>query len=127
MKKLELYTINATPQRSLEQYQRDYRGAMPSSKRLNQSEVNRFNEIAHRGYAERVSEILAGFGVDGFTMQEVQGYWQGVPEKSYTITVALEAGLIVDVIAEKLRDEYGQDAVMVTYPDNTVKLIEREV
>ena len=75
-------------------------------------------------YKRVVSDMLASYGIDGFAIQEVQGFWQGVPEKSYIITVATDLGGI-DIIAEKLRSIYNQDAVMVTYPDGSVKFIER--
>ena len=75
-------------------------------------------------YRRVVSDMLASYGIDGFTIQEVQGFWQGVAEQSYIITVATELGGI-DIVAEKLRSIYNQDAVMVTYPDGSVKFIER--
>lgn len=101
---MQLYTINATPER------------------YDVSEEE--NLTRHKGYAQVVSSVLNTAGIDGFTMQEVQGYWQGVAEQSYIITVATDLGGI-DIIAEKLRSIYNQDAVMVTYPDNSVKFIER--
>ena len=102
---MQLYTINATPER------------------YDVSEAE--NTKRHKNYAKTVSGVLSSVGIDGFTMQEVLGYWQGIPEKSYTITIATENGSAIDKIAERLRDMYNQDAVMVTYPDNSVKFIER--
>ena len=75
-------------------------------------------------YRRVVSDMLASYGIDGFTIQDVQGFWQGVAEQSYIITVATELGGI-DIVAEKLRSIYNQDAVMVTYPDGSAKFIER--
>ena len=85
-------------------------------------------------YKRVVSDMLASFGIDGFTIQEVQGFWQGVAEQSYIITVAIDddtnssgqdARATIEMIAEELRLTYNQDAVMVTYPNGSVKFIER--
>lgn len=102
---MQLYTINATCER-------------PEFDKYKQ-------ELYHDRYAGNVSDVLSRFGIDGFTMQEVLGYWQGVPEKSYIITVATDNEGAIDKICERLRSMYNQDAVMVTYPDNSVKFIER--
>ena len=101
---MQLYTINATPERY---------------------DVTKAENVKrHASYACTVSSVLNTAGIDGFTIQEVQGYWQGVAEQSYIITVATELGGI-DIVAEKLRSIYNQDAVMVTYPDGSAKFIER--
>ena len=76
-------------------------------------------------YKRVVSDMLASYGIDGFTIQEVQGFWQGVAEQSYIITVACEDVNTIEQFAESMRSVYDQDAVMVTYPDNSVKFIER--
>ena len=103
---MQLYTINAT------------------CERVDDNIFKRF--IKRLGYAKTVSEVLAIYEIDGFTIQKVQGYWQGKPEISYVITVAHEyEPAIIDNVANMLRARYNQDAVMVTYPDNTVKFIER--
>ena len=115
---MQLYIINATPQR------------------YDVSDDE--NARRHAGYATNVSDVLSRWGIDGFTIQEVQGYWQGKPERSYIITVALDKQIPVDTgegslnsdtiikaVAGELRDMYNQDAVMVTYPDSSVKFIER--
>lgn len=102
---MKLYTINATCERT------EYSKAI--------------NKARHNKYPDMVSHILQGYGIDGFTIQTVMGYWQGVSEQSYIITVATDDEQIIDNIAESLRYMYNQDAVMVTYPDNTVKFIER--
>ena len=101
---MQLFTINATPERY---------------------DVTKAENVKrHAGYARTVYNALSSVGIDGFTIQEVQGYWQGVAEQSYIITVATELGGI-DIVAEKLRSIYNQDAVMVTYPDGSAKFIER--
>ena len=103
---MQLYTINATPER------------------YDVSEEE--NAKRHKTYAITVSHAFASVGIDGFTIQEVQGYWQGVPEKSYIITVITDKlSRNVDRVAELLRNRFNQDAVIVTYPDNSVKFIER--
>lgn len=102
---MQLYTINATPERH------------------DVSDTE--NAKRHLGYARTVSRILSSAGIDGFTIQEVEGYWEGLSEKSYIITVALDDITTVRLmqVAGELRDAYNQDAVMVTYPDNTVEFI----
>lgn len=102
---MQLFTINATPER------------------FDVSEVE--NARRHKNYAITVSDILSSVGIDGFTIQQVEGYWQGLSEISYIITVATDNSEVIDNVAELLRDRYNQDAVMVTYPDNSVKFIER--
>ena len=102
---MQLYTINATPER------------------VDVTET--VNAERHKNYAITVSHALASYGIDGFTIQEVQGYWQGVPEKSYIITVACEDVKTIERFAESMRSVYNQDAVMIAYPDGSVKFIER--
>ena len=103
---MQLYTINATPERY--------------------DVTEEVNDERHKNYAITVSNALSSVGIDGFTIQEVQGYWQGVPEKSYIITVLTDKSSgDIDKVAELLRDRYNQDAVIVTYPDSSVKFIER--
>lgn len=81
------------------------------------------NAEHHKVYAASVAEILAEHKIDGFTIERVDGYWQGKPERSYKISVALDDDADIDKICEILRDTYQQDAVMLTYPDNSVKFI----
>lgn len=100
---MKLYTINATCEQVKYTIQQ-----------------NRDN---HKSYSARVAEVLAQHNIDGFTIECVDGYWQGVPEKSYKISVAVEDGTILDKVCEMLRDMYQQDAVMLTSPDNSVKFI----
>lgn len=100
---MQLYTINATCEQVKYTIQQ-----------------NREN---HKGYANSVAEILAEHKIDGFTIEQVFGYWQGVPEKSYKISIATDDDTSIDKVCEMLRDTFQQDAVMVTYPDNTVKFI----
>ena len=103
---MQLFTINATPER------------------YDVTEAE--NLKRHKTYAIVVSHALQAVGIDGFTIQEVQGYWQGIPETSYIITVATDkSSWHIDRVCELLRDRYNQDAVMVTYPDGSVKFIER--
>lgn len=81
------------------------------------------NKTNHKSYAARVAEVLAQHNIDGFTIERVEGYWQGVPERSYKISVAVDNGAILDEVCELLRDMFQQDAVMLTSPDNSVKFI----
>lgn len=100
---MQLYTINATCE------QHKYTLA-----------ENRAN---HKVYPKRVADVLAQHKIDGFTIECVEGYWQGVPEKSYKISVATDDGKALDKVCELLRDMFQQDAVMLTNPDNSVKFI----
>lgn len=103
---MQLYTINATPERY--------------------DVSDEENLTRHKTYAITVSHALASVGIDGFAIQEVQGFWQGVAEKSYIITVLTDkSSCDIDRVAELLRNRYDQDAVMVTYPDGSAKFIER--
>lgn len=81
------------------------------------------NRDNHKSYPARVAEVLAQHKIDGFTIERVEGYWQGVAEKSYKISVATDDGKVLDKVCEMLRDMFQQDAVMLTNPDNSVKFI----
>lgn len=118
---MKLFTINATPVQSKEQYMEHLGAAMPSDKVLSDTEVEKFNEAAIREYHKNVAELLANHGIDGFTIYQVQGYWKGTPEVSFKIEVATDGG--VGMIASELRDMFNQESVMVTMPDNTVEFI----
>lgn len=100
---MRLYTINATCEQ--EKYTR---------------QQNRDN---HKIYASAVANLLSEHNIDGFTIERVDGYWQGVPEKSYKISIALESDEPLDDICQMLRDMFQQDAVMLTMPDNSVQFI----
>ena len=102
---MQLYTINATPERY--------------------DVTEEVNDERHKNYAITVSNALSSVGIDGFTIQEVQGYWQGVAEQSYIITVACEDVKVIERFAESIRGVYDQDAVMIAYPNGSVKFIER--
>ena len=81
------------------------------------------NKTNHKSYPARVAEVLAQHKIDGFTIERVDGYWQGVPEKSYKISVATEDGTELDRVCELLRDMFQQDAVMLTDDKNNVRFI----
>lgn len=100
---MKLYTINATCEQHKYTIQQ--------------------NKANHKVYPARVAEILSEHKIDGFTIERVEGYWQGVPEKSYKISIAVDEGVELDKVCEMLRDMYQQDAVMLTSPDNSVKFI----
>lgn len=100
---MKLYTINATCEQH--KYTRTQ------------------NEENHKHYPASVAEILAEHKIDGFTIERVEGYWQGIPEKSYKISIAVDEGVELDKVCEMLRDTFQQDAVMLTNPDNSVRFI----
>lgn len=100
---MKLYTINATCEQGKYTIQQ--------------------NKANHKVYPARVAEVLQQHKIDGFTIERVEGYWQGVPEKSYKISVALDDASVVDSICTMLRDMFQQDAVMLTDDKNNVRFI----
>lgn len=125
---MKLYTINATPVRTKEQWRRQ----MPTSKILTDKVVDGLNTMAIEVYPGAVAKILAEFDIDGFTMYEVKGYWKGIPEVSFKIEVALDdntnsgganADATMVMVADELKIAYNQEGVMLTLPNNTVKFI----
>ena len=102
---MKLYTINATSIRP------EY------NDKINQA---RFDNMPYM-----LSETFKSVGIDGFTLYEVIGFWEGKREQSYKIEVLTE--LDFDVMAgvcEMIRYAYNQDAVILQC-DETVKFIER--
>lgn len=120
---MKLYTINATPVRTREQIMDTIGVAMPSNKVLSDSEVASINEVSIREYPSIVSEVLASYDIDGFTIYKVDGYWKGEPEVSFKIEVATDNEWAVLETSRRLKTTYGQDAVMLTLPNNSVKFI----
>ena len=98
---MKLYTITATPYHVRNKQEK--------------------NESLVACYPSNVSKILAKHGIDGFTIYQVHGYWEGKSEPSFKIEIATDGG--VGMIASELRDKYNQDAVMVTYPSGEVEFI----
>lgn len=102
---MQLFTINATS------YRREY------SDEINRA---RFDNMPYM-----LSDTFKRVGIDGFTLYEVIGFWEGEREPSYKIEVLTE--LDFDVIAglcEEIRHVYNQDAVILQCGE-TVKFIER--
>ena len=101
---MKLYTLNATPLRSGDDMQ------TVTEKMLE--------------YKGVVARTLSAWGIDGFTIYEVAGYWQGEAERSFKIEIAIDKDEeVVYNVAMKLKSLYNQDSVMVTLPDNTVKFV----
>jgi len=121
---MKLYTINATPVQSKQQYQSSLKGAMPSDKILTDTEVAKFNDLAIAKYPAEVARILKSYAINGFTIYEVQGYWQGKAERSFKIEIATEdSHFIMGELCNELRDKYKQDSVMLTLPNGEVEFI----
>lgn len=102
---MKLYTINATSIRP------EYNA------KINQA---RFDNMPYM-----LSDTFKRVGIDGFTIYEVIGFWQGEREPSYKIEVLTE--LDFDVMAglcEEIRHVYNQDAVILQCGE-IVKFIER--
>ena len=100
---MKLYTINATP--------------------IRYNITDTENNLRLQSYEDYVSTVLSKYGIDGFTIYKVKGYWQGKAEISFKIEIATDDDSNIDKIAEILRDTYNQDAVMVTDNNNNVKFI----
>lgn len=100
---MQLYTLNATPVRV--------------------DIDNATNDARCQDYPQFVAALLQKYGVDGFTIYEVQGFWQAVKERSFKIEIASDTKVVIDKIAVELRDMFNQDAVMLTNPDNSVEFI----
>lgn len=101
---MKLYTINATPVREA------------ASKDKNDQMCAKF--------PQEIADILNEYDIDGFTIYEVKGYWEGLAERSFKIEIATSLDyFIMSEVCNHIRDEYSQKAVMLTKPDNTVELI----
>ncbi len=100
---MQLYTINATPLRD-------------------KKDTDKNNSLM-ACYPSIVTKTLSRYDIEGFTMYEVLGYWQGIGERSYKIEIATDDAISIRMICQDLRDKYNQDAVMLTNPDNTVEFI----
>lgn len=87
---MQLYTITATPVQNAKQYKESLGAAMPSNKILNDDEVKAFNALALKDYPRAVAQVLANFGIDGFTIYKVKGYWKSEAEASFKIELALD-------------------------------------
>lgn len=113
---MKLFTINATPM-----MREDQARNFPAY----QGNLDAFNASNLADYETEVAGVLANQGIDGFTIYRVNGYWQGVPEVSFKIEIAIDSNPErVYTIARELRAIYAQDSVMLTLPNNTVKFIE---
>ena len=61
---------------------------------------------------------------DGFTLYAATGYWRGLREDSTTVEILADASrrADVDAIADRIRTENGQQAVLVVELDATADL-----
>jgi hypothetical protein len=116
---MKLYTINATP---IRKYKQLSAGETLQIKR-GQTTLKEINNNRIDDYADLVSGMLAKYGVDGFTIYPVVGYWQGEQERSFKIEIANSNPIIIADICQELREMFNQDAVMLTNPDNSVEFI----
>ena len=102
---MQFYSINATS------YRDEY--------------SDEINQARFKNMPSMVSDTLRSVGIDGFTIYEVIGFWEGEREPSYKIEVWTE--LDFDVMAglcELIRYAYNQDVVILQCGE-TVKFIER--
>ena len=101
---MKLYTINATPWQAVA--------------------GDDYNNHACETYPSRVAKILSEHKIDGFTIYEVMGYWQGKPERSFKIEIAIEPDTMEMIdICKILKTRFGQDSVMLTMPNGEVTFI----
>ena len=103
---MKLYTINATPYR--------------------EQDSQEGNNASLKYYPENVAKVLSAYGIDGFTIYQVQGYWKGKAEVSYKIEIAIDRDNSYNVItgiARELKVMYEQESVMVTLPTNEVLFV----
>lgn len=115
---MKIFTITATPVQSKAQMIKAGYDISPDNT------VEHINKLHMGEFPKVVAENLQACGIDGFTMYEVNGYWQGVAEKSFKIEIAIDSDPErVYTVAKVLRDMYNQDAVMVTLPNNSVNFI----
>lgn len=114
---MKLFTITATPVQSYEQQ-------VEAGYALHRQSYRDINKLHLAEYPEVVARVLGEEGFDGFTLYQVQGYWQGESETSFKIEIAVDSDPErVYTVAKRLRDMYNQDAVMLTLPNNSVKFI----
>lgn len=114
---MKLYTITATPVQSKEQMIKAGYDIQPDNT------VEHINELHTGEYSQVVADILEAYGVNGFTIYPVQGYWMGKAEQSFKIEIAGISYIKASKICNELRDTYNQDAVMLTNPDGRVEFI----
>ena len=76
---------------------------------------------------DKVAETMNRAGIDGYTLIKGLGYWKGIAERSYAIEVAgiedtsdLEK---VDSIAEDLKKEFDQEAVLTRVSTESIDFI----
>ena len=101
---MQLFKINATPVRA------EY--------------SVKTNQVACRKYPSQVAQILLNkFKIEGCTIENAIGVWQGQTEQSFTISIASEDVGLIRKVCKELQQRYNQDAVMLTLPDNTVEFI----
>src|SRR6266404_273866 len=67
-------------------------------------------------FAKVKASVIVGEAFEGFTVTDGEGHWQGASENSYIFEIV---GSVADrekvcSVAGKLRDEFKQQAVLVT-------------
>lgn len=114
---MKLYVLNATPVQSKEQM-------VEAGYDITETNTVEHNNSVHlEEYPRVVSSLLQKYGIDGFTMYQVQGFWMGSSEVSFKIEIATDAAYKIRNIADELRTMYNQDSVMLTTPENSVEFI----
>lgn len=72
-----------------------------------------------------VAKNLSMIKIDGFTILDSVGYWQGMQEKSYVIEIATEIQKkVLENALNNIRIELQQESIMVKYHDSTIKFID---
>lgn len=71
---------------------------------------------------DKINEILS-LGFDGFTVIRTKGFWKGVPENALLIEIYTDNEKLVKALAEAIKKNNKQEAILVTSADVDFNLI----
>lgn len=66
----------------------------------------------------KLNTVLVSNGIEGASINQGVGYWKGNLERSYTVTIAGIDQLLVEKIANEIKNTFSQEAVMVEQSEN---------
>ncbi len=67
---------------------------------------------------------ILDFWIDGYTVTKADGYWKGQHEASLVIDVITDQPDVIMALAESIRRENGQEAVLVYAVEGHATLVE---
>jgi hypothetical protein len=77
------------------------------------------DDIAKADAVQAISDVLSvGFDIDGFSVSDQIGYWEGKPEQSIRVSVSADGIHIISMrakLAAAFAQWLNQDAVLVEY------------